>query len=233
MGKNDKETVVEEKGKGKDWEIVANELAKNILHYGLNELRELLRDYVLKCDRSMLPEEKESDEEVYLTFTDPEPEKKNLQMKFDDSQVGKDNDFVRLLFSFTGGYVQYETDKYCYRCEMEDADEIWKLLKDKGIGILSQEVGGENYRCCGHQRLRNPGHVTDEENPDETKKEPSDEDKELSEKELRESAEQEKSLEEWLEEDEGDSFYGTDEPEYTDLKYRICLTVFMLNQMPN
>ena len=103
MEETKKETVVEEgakeRGKEKDWEIVADKLAGDILRYGLKELRQLLSDYALKCDRSKVLEEKESDGEIYLTFTDPEPGK-NLRMKFNDSQVGKDNDFVRLLFFF-------------------------------------------------------------------------------------------------------------------------------------
>ena len=155
MGKNDKETVVEEKGAEKEWEHIAAKLADHILHYGLNELRLLLCDYALHgAKTSMLLKNVPDDEKVYLTFTDPEPEKKNLRLQFKTAEWTNDNS-IALIFSFTGRYAQYETGEYVYRCKEGDRKTIEKLLEDQGISILGSETDIDkwnNFRFGSSQK---------------------------------------------------------------------------------
>lgn len=143
MEETKKGTVEKEKGKTKEGAYVAKELTKNILRYYLDELQMLLHDYALNCDPSMLhpgtmPENKEFDEEICLAFTDPE---KNLQMQFEGQEEWKP-DGRRFVFSFTGRYAQYKTDKYYYRDGGNlgarwTEENLRKLLEDEGIEILS------------------------------------------------------------------------------------------------
>ena len=155
MGKNDKETVVEEKGAEKEWEHIAVKLADHILHYGLNELRLLLCDYALHgAKTSMLLKNMPDDEEVYLTFTDPEPEKKNLRLQFRTAEWTNDNS-IALIFSFTGRYAQYETGEYVYLCKEGDGETVGKLLEDQGISILDIETDKykwNNFRLGSGQK---------------------------------------------------------------------------------